>query len=275
MGDQFKAIDQVKATLIDLGFKFGPKVLVAVTFLLIGLFVGHWIGRLTDRGLRKVHIEAPVRALLVRTARVIVVGLFLLMAVQNLGIELLPLLAGLGVAGAGVALAMQGVLGNLVAGLTVIFTNPFRIGEYISIAGEEGRVVDISLFNTVLAHSDLSRVVIPNRKVVGEILHNYGRIRQLEVIVSVAADTNLNITLSALRSVVEESRLVLQDPAPVIGINAVTGPAIEIAVKPWVNVADYVPAGSEIRKAIVEKFRDQHVAGPVPRQDIRLIGGPA
>ncbi len=72
------------------------------------------------------------------------------MALQNLGIDLLPLVAGLGIAGAGVALAMQGVLGNIMAGLTIIFTRPFRVGQYISIAGEEGQVEAVTLFNTSL-----------------------------------------------------------------------------------------------------------------------------
>ena len=91
-------------------------------------------------------------------------GLFLIMALQNLGVELLPLIAGLGVVGAGLALGMQGVLGNIAAGLSIIFTKPFRVGEYISIASEEGRVETITLFSTTLSHADLSRVVIPTAR---------------------------------------------------------------------------------------------------------------
>ena len=94
------------------------------------------------------------------------------MALQNLGVELLTSIAGLSVAGVGVALAMQGVLVNMMAGLTIIFTRPFRVGEYISIVGEEGRVKGISLFSIVLSHPDLSQIVIPNRMIGGEILHN-------------------------------------------------------------------------------------------------------
>ena len=79
------------------------------------------------------------------------------MALQNLGVELLPLIAGIGVAGAGIALAMQGVLSNVVAGLTIIFTRPFRVGEYISIVGVEGNVETISMFKTTLNHADMSK----------------------------------------------------------------------------------------------------------------------
>src|SRR4029077_20628158 len=121
-------------------------------------------------------------------ARLLVLLLFVIMALQNLGVELLPLIAGLGIAGAGVALAMQGVLSNVAAGLTIIFTKPFRVGEYISIVTEEGRVGTITTFRTTLSHTDRSRIVIPNRKIAGEILHNYGTIRQLDVTVGVAYD---------------------------------------------------------------------------------------
>ena len=157
-----------------------------------------------------------MRSLLERGVRLLVLALFAIMALQNLGVELLPLIAGLGVAGAGIALAMQGVLGNMVAGLTIIFTRPFRVGDYISIAKEEGEVLEISLFSTVLGHPDLSRVVIPNRKIVGEILHNYGKIRQLAVEVAVSADANVAAALAAIQEALEANARVLKDPGAVI-----------------------------------------------------------
>lgn len=274
MNDELRTIDQVKRTVIDLAIKFGPRVLVALVFVAAGVFVGHWASRLADRGLKRIHVETPVRLLLVRTVKILILGLFLLMAVQNLGVELLPLVAGLGVAGAGIALAMQGVLGNLVAGLTVIFTKPFLIGEYISIASEEGEVSDISLFNTVLVHADKSRVVIPNRKVVGEILHNYGRIRQLDVIVPIAYAADINAVLSAVRNILDRHPLTLKDPVPVIAVSALEPPAIEIAVKPWVAVPDFGAANSEVRRVIVETFRAQNIPLPVARQEVQLLAAP-
>src|ERR1700692_793990 len=97
-------------------------------------------------------LDPPVRQLLARVARVLVFGLFAILALQNLGVELLPLIAGLGVAGAGVALATQGVLSNMVAGLTIIFTKPYRVGEYLAVVGVEGEVEAITLFNTGLTN---------------------------------------------------------------------------------------------------------------------------
>src|SRR5690606_24831641 len=134
------------------------------------------------------------------------------------GVELLPLIAGLGVAGAGIALAMQGVLGNLAAGLTIIFTRPFKVGEYISIVDVEGMVEEIKLFNTVLSHPDRSRVVIPNRKIVGEILHNFGAVRQLDVVVNVAYDTDLRQALAAIDELLVAHPSILQEPQPMVRV---------------------------------------------------------
>ncbi len=275
MNNQLEILEHVKRTVIDLAIQFGPKVLVAVAIVIAGIFAGRWASRIIDGGLRKFNLEPPVRQLLVRIVQIFVLGLFAIMALQNLGVELLPLIAGLGVAGAGIALAMQGVLGNMVAGLTIIFTRPFRVGEYISIAGVEGQVENISLFSTALSHADLSQVIIPNRKIVGEILHNYGKIRQLEVMVGVAYDTDLNKALSAIDEVLQNDPRMLKDPAPAVAVSALAPSSINIAVKPWVNVMDYGSAGGELKKTIVETFRSRNIVIPFPQHEVRMLGSAA
>ena len=266
-----QTVEQVQRTLIDLAFTFGPKLLAATLILTLGFFVGRYISRWLDRGLRHVEMEPPVRRLLVRIGRLLVMVVFMIMALQNLGVELLPLIAGLGVAGAGIALAMQGVLGNVVAGLSIIFTKPFRIGEYISIVGEEGTVEDISLFTTRLSHPDQSYVVIPNRKIVGEILHNYGKIRQLDVVVGVAYDTDIKRAIATLREILNANRRVLAEPEPVIRTTQLGDFAVNIAVRPWVAVPDFGPARGEINQAILEAFRERGIAIPSPQYEVRII----
>ncbi len=275
MNEQLVVLDQAKSTLIDLAIRFGPKLVVALMILAIGFFVGRWLGQVTERMLAKLAIDPPVRLLLSRIVRILVLGLFLIMALQNLGVELLPLIAGLGVAGAGVALAMQGVLGNVVAGLTIIFTRPFRLGEYIAIVGEEGVVEEISLFNTVLSHADRSRVVIPNRKIVGEILHNHGNLRQLDIQVGVAYDTDIEQALALTREVLAANHRVLPDPEALIQVRALADSSVVVAVKPWVKVADFNEAAGEINRAILETFRQRGVAIPFPQREVRLLDTPA
>ena len=272
MNEQIASISQVKATIVDLLIRFGPKLLAAILILVIGFFVSGWVSRWLARALTHLELEPPVRQLLTRVARAIVVMLFAILALQNLGVELLPLVAGLGVAGAGIALAMQGVLSNVAAGLSIIFTKPYRVGEYISVTGVEGRVQSITLFSTTLEHPDRSRVVIPNRKIVGEILHNYGNIRQLDVVVGVAYDSDFNAVLAAVDAVLRDNPRVLKDPAPLIRAAQLADSCVHIGVQPWVTVPDYVAAGGEINRALVESFRSRGIVMPFPQREVRLIG---
>jgi small conductance mechanosensitive channel len=272
MKEPLAALDQVQGKLIDLGMEFGPRLLVAALILLAGFYVGRWLSHVVDTLLARFKLDVTARHLLVKVVQVLVLGLFLIMALQNLGVDLLPLIAGLGVAGAGIALAMQGVLSNLAAGLTIVFTRPYLVGHYISIAGEEGRVEDITLFNTTLSHPDLSKVVIPNRKIAGEILHNYGEIRQLDLTVGVAYDTDLDRALAIVNELLAGNPRVLRDPAPYLQVTALADSSVTIGVKPWVNVPDYALAAGELNKVIVEALRSRGIHIPFPQREVRLLG---
>jgi small conductance mechanosensitive channel len=271
MAAPVEAVEQIRTTIIDLAVKFGPKVLAALIILGIGYMVGRWASQWLERALMHLEMEPPVRSLIVRMARVAISVLFLIMALQNLGVELLPLVAGLGVAGAGIALAMQGLLSNLFAGLTIILTKPFRVGQYIGIVGEEGAVDSITLFQTTLSHPDRSLVVIPNRKIVGEILHNYEKIRQLDVAVGVAYDTDLNQALELIEDILRKNPRVLRDVEPVIRISTLADSSVNIAVRPWVGVGDYGPAAGEVNKSILEAFREHGIVIPFPQREIRVL----
>ena len=275
MNEQAATINHAKDTLLDLAIRFGPRLLTAIIILAVGLAVSRWVSRWLAAALNRRELEPPIRLLLTRLVWAACIVMFVIMALQNLGVELLPLIAGLGVAGAGVALATQGVLSNVVAGLTIIFSKPFRVGEYIAIAGVEGVVETITLFSTTLGHIDRSHVIVPNRKIVGEILHNYGGIRQLEVTVGVAYDTNLEAAVTLIRQVLSANPRVLKDPAAVVQAAQLNDSSVSIAIRPWVMVADQVPAPGELYAAVLEAFRARGVSLPFPQREVRLIGTPA
>jgi small conductance mechanosensitive channel len=264
VNDPIADILETPDVLTGLAVQYGPRVLSAVVVLVAGYFVMRWIAGFAERGLRRFPLEPPARDLILRAVKLLVLLLFAMIALQNLGIDLLPLIAGLGIAGAAIALALQGVLGNVAAGLTIIFTRPFRVGEYVSIAGEEGLVQSISLFSTTLLHADLSKVVIPNRKIAGEILHNYGELRQLNLAVSVAYATDLDAAVASVRGVLAANPRVLQQPAPVVQVTTLGDYAINIAIKPWVSVKDFGRTPGEINPEIVRVFRERGIEIPFP-----------
>ena len=271
MNEQLETIEHAKNTVLDLMIRFGPKLLAALLVLAVGVLVSRWVGKWLERALARLDLEPPVRLLLIRIVRMLIFGLFLIMALQNLGVELLPLIAGLGVVGAGLALGMQGVLGNMAAGLSIIFTKPFRVGEYVSIAGEEGRVEEITLFNTTLSHADLSLIVVPNRKIAGEILHNFGQRRQLAITVGVASNTDLSAAFAVIDEVLKANPRVLRDPVPLIQASLSGGTSISINVMPWVAVPDYGAALGDLSKTLIDAFRRHGIVMPVPQREVRLL----
>ncbi len=268
-----ETVEHVRRTMIDIGLRYGPRVIVAAIILLFGGFISRRVSSLASRWFTKLELEQPLRQLLGRILAVLVFLVFLTMALQNLGIELLPLFASLGVAGVGVSLAAQGVLGNLVAGLTIIFTRPFGIGEWVSMVGVEGRVESIDLFSTTLSHPDRSLVVVPNRKIVGEVLHNYGAHRQLDLTVGVAYSTDLPKALAVVREVLAASRRVAQELEPVLGVTKLGDSSICISIRPWVPVPDYHSGVRELNLAIVEAFRAHRIEIAVPQREIRVLSG--
>jgi small conductance mechanosensitive channel len=256
-----------------LATEYGPRAVGAIACFVAGLLLAGWIGKLVTRGLNRREMEPPIRMLIIRFVKLVVLLVALLMAIQQLGFQLLPLIAGLGVAGVGVGLAMQGVLSNLVAGLTIIFVKKFRVGEFIEINGVHGQVDVIELFSTTLVHADRSRVIIPNRKIVGEIIHNFGKIRRAQLTVGIAYNSDVNRALQLIREELMKNPRVLKDPAPIVGTSGLGDSSVNIAVMPWASLADFGPMQAEVNQAILERFRQEGIEIPFPQREIRLLPG--
>ncbi len=260
-------VDHVIALFVAYGFQAAG----AVGVLLAGALIARWGGNLAFRKMESMGLEPPIRTLIARILRLILFAFAVVIALGNFGVNIAPLVAGIGVAGVGLGRALQGILGNLMAGLTIIFTKPFRVGEYIELLGVQGEVVSIELFSTTLLHADRSRVVVPNRKIVGEILHNYGQLRQLPLRIGVAFGTDLSAALATARDVLGRNPRVVRDPPPVVGIVSLDSYTVTLALGPWVPVPDYVDAQAEIYRDLIEEFGRHGIVIPLPQRVVRVL----
>ena len=266
-----QGFDLVRDKIVSFLTEYGFQILGALIIIGAGVVLAWWTGRALNDWLESKKLEPPIRMLAVRITRLLVFALALVIALDKAGVPITPMIAGLSVAGVGIGLATQGVLGNLVAGLTIIFTKPFRVGDYIEVLSVYGQVTHIELFSTTLLHSDRSRVVIPNRKIVGEILHNYGTIRQLDLSVGVAYGSDFGQVLSLIGEVLEAHPRVLKDPAPVVGVSSLGPSAVNISIKPWTTVPDFNPAQAELYQTLIEQFRTTGVSIPFPQREVRIL----
>ncbi|HZH49177.1 MAG TPA: mechanosensitive ion channel domain-containing protein [Nitrospira sp.] len=253
--------------------QYGLQALVAIGIFVAGVIAARWTGNLAQRQLERHALEPPVRLLLVRVVKIVVLLFTAVIALDALGVPIAPLVAGIGVAGVGIGLALQGVLGNVMAGLSIIFTKPFRVGEHVSILGVHGDVVTIDIFSTILKHPDHSRIVIPNRKIIGEILHNFGSIRQLHLTVIVSYQADIEKVLALIADILRKNTRILKEPAPSIGVSSLGESTITIAIEPWTSVADYGAAQGEVNRAILGQFRAHHIEHFI--QEVRIINDPS
>jgi small conductance mechanosensitive channel len=259
--------DQIVSFLVVYGF----KILGAIAIFIAGYFAAGFLGKLLKKLLTRFHLEPPVESLLVFLVRLLVLVMAGVVAASSAGVNISPLVAGIGVVGVGIGLATQGVLSNLVAGLVIMFVKPFRVTEYIELLGVEGVVETITLFSTKLRHFDKSIVVIPNKKIVGEILHNYGTIRQLELSIGIGYNSDLDQAEAAIRRALSQNPRVLQDPAPALGVSSLADSSISWNVKPWVKVQDFTAAPGELYSAMVKNLAAVGIEMPFPQREIRIL----
>ena len=267
-------VDRVRNKAIDFAFANGPQIITAIVIIIIGLFLARWINHVLMRALNKKDMEPPVKMLISRIVRALVIGFALLVALGTAGVNVMALVAGISVAGVGVGLAAQGILSNMFAGLTIIFTKPFCVGDYVELAGVEGQVENIELLYVRLLHNDMSFVIIPNRKIVGEIFHNYRDMKQLDLSVNVAYGSDINQVLAIVKEVILKNPRVLKTPAPGAGVKVLGDGVISIGAKAWTKLGDGSPASAEIYQAINERFRAEKVALPTAYREVRFLNPP-
>ncbi|HEY3856574.1 MAG TPA: mechanosensitive ion channel domain-containing protein [Verrucomicrobiae bacterium] len=246
-----------------------------VLYVLVGFFLARWVGRVVSRALEKQNMDPPIRSLLARLTRLFMLGLALTAALEVAGFKVTAFLTGFGVLGVGIGFGMQGLVSNMTAGLTIIFTKPFRVGEYIEVLKVQGTVKHIDLVSTILTHVDGSTIVIPNHKIIGDIVHNFGTVRQIVLPVGVAYGADLKLAQQVILETLNANSRVLRDPKPLVMIGALQDSAITINGIAWVKLSDYGPCQSELSQALVERLRENQIEIPFPQREIRILNPPA
>lgn len=203
--------------------------------------------------------------------KILVVVLFMI-ALPRLGIEVAPLIAGLGVTGFIVGFAFQESLGNLAAGLMLLLNNPFQIGDYVEAGGVSGTVVELNMMATTLNTPDNKRVIVPNNKIWGGPITNYSALptRRVDLKVAVSYGADIAKAIETLQDVLKGHELVLDDPAPTIAVDELAGSSVNLVVRPWVNNADYWTVHFEITRAMKERLKAANVEIPIPKMDVHV-----
>ena len=204
--------------------------------------------------------------------------LVILSAAGVLGINTTSFIAVLGAAGLAVALAFQGTLSNFSSGVMLLTFRPFKVGDFVEIAGIAGTVREVGVFFSTLSTPDNVRITVPNSSISGEIIKNYSanETRRVDLVIGVAYDDDLETAIRTCTTVLEEDPRVLEDPAPVVAVHELGDSSVNLVVRPWVAGSDYWAARWDLTRRLKERLEAAGCSIPYPQRDVHLFPkGPA
>ena len=266
IGTAKKLIDMIITFCVEYSF----QVLGGLIVLILGFFVAKFIGNILTNFLKRHKVDMPVIKFLVQIAKIIIIGFAALIALGSFGVTIAPFIAGLSVIGFGASFAMQGPLSNYAAGVTLVFTKPFRVGDIIEVAGIMGEVQDMTLARTEVKTVDGTKIVVPNKQIIGEVIHNYSNFKKLDITVGVSYKSNMDKAISAVKDVVLRDKRISQTPEPKVGISEFADSSINIYARLWCKQADYWDVMFDINKNIHDEFQKQNITIPFPQRDVHI-----
>lgn len=261
----------VLAKAMDLLGDFAVNLTIAAIIFILTLIAARWASSASRKILsrtRAVRRDPTVLAFMVQIVRVVVIIVGMVAVLQRLGVQTTSIIAVLGAASLAVGLALQGTLSNVAAGVMLLILRPYRVGEAIEVGGASGTVQKLDLFTTQLTNANNHKIVIPNSKVLSDVIVNVTgqRTRRIEIKFTVGYGENLKQACSVLAAVARLDDRVLEEPAVWTGVTALQDSAVQITLHAWVRNADWWQTQSDLMQAGKEALDEAGMEIPFPHQ---------
>ncbi|HUS84469.1 MAG TPA: mechanosensitive ion channel, partial [Anaerolineales bacterium] len=255
---------------------FLPRLGLGLLVYLIARWISSWATRLLRRRLAKQKADEELIILLQMLTRWGIQALGIILALEQLAPgRLSTLLAGLGIAGVTIGFALQDVAKNFIAGILLLLTRPFEIGDTIEVNGYTGKVLSINLRFTEMREVDGRFVVIPNTEVYISPIVNFTRAprRRIKLPLGITFDTDLDLATRATLTAILKLNGVLDDPAPQLVFEAFSDSVIQSVLYYWIDTSqvDYMDAQTEGALAVSQAFKDAGIGMPYPTVEVTLI----
>ena len=247
----------------------GLRLVVGIIILVIGWTAATWAKRGLEAGLARVPMDLTLKPLIASMARYIILVLTLLLVVQQFGVQTTSLIAVLGAAGLAIGLALQGTLSNVASGVMLLVLRPFRVGQFVEIAGgRQGTVREVGLFTTMLVTRDGVYVSIPNSEIFGAVVINFTRERVRRVSFEVPVDwvNDLEQVEKTMLTAIKANDLVLSDPAPSVIVSELKDYAMTMRARAYVRSPDYWRALWALQRETKIALDKATILPAVPRQ---------
>jgi small conductance mechanosensitive channel len=266
--DKFK---EVYDLIITFFVTYSFQLLGAVIILLIGLLISNRLARLVLVVCEKNKIDITLSKFLASCTKIFIIIMVSIICLGKIGVSVTPFVAAIGAASLGAGLAMQGLLSNYAAGLNIILTRPFVVGDTIIVQGVTGIVEEVRLAHTTLTDEDEVTITIPNRHIVGEIIHNSNTYRVVEATVGVAYSSDMDNVRKIIKTVLDELG-VAENREPQIGIDGFGDSSINFAIRFWVPTEKFHQLRLQVNDHFFEALTMGGVQIPFPQHEVRILG---
>jgi small conductance mechanosensitive channel len=257
----------------------GIKIITALAIFIIGKWVAKRLAGLVQKILQKNNVDPAIQNFV---GSLVSWGLIIFVAIAalgQLGIQTASFVAIVGAAGLAIGLALQGSLANFAAGVLILIFRPFKVGDFVEVAGVSGAVQSIQIFTTELNTPDNKKVIVPNGGVISGNITNYSanNTRRVDLVFGVGYSEDIDAAKTVLQAVLYAEPKVLKDPAPTIGVIELADSSVNLVCRPWVNIADYWDVYFNITEAVKKTLDVEGISIPFPQRDLYLrhVNGPA
>ncbi len=253
---------------------FGGNLLLAALIFFIGWQLAKLAAHLTKNAVKRGHADPLVAGFVGSVVRALVITVATVSAIAQLQINITSLVAALGAAGLTASFALQGSLSNFVSGVQILFTKPFKMGDYLAFGSYEGTVRRIEILYTVLATFDNKQVIVPNSKITGDVVVNFtsNGTRRLDLSYGVSYQADLQAAKRVLEKLVRGDLRVLDEPAPVIAVGELKDSSVTLVAKLWCRQEEYWNLYYAMQEAVKTAFDQAGISIPYPQMDVHLDG---
>ena len=258
--------------ILDWIWQVGPRILWALVTFVVGWYLSKLVVKLLKRAMERGRAEKGAVTFISSVVSILLKLLVAITAAAQLGMDVTSIIAAVGTMGVAVGLAIKDSMSNVASGVQILFTHPFRAGDYLVTEGVECTVERIEIMYTSLRTFDNKEVIIPNSELTTNIITNFSaqKTRRLDLNYSVSYSTDLAQARQVLEEVVAANEKILQDPAPLIAVGEHQDSAILMVVKVWCDTDDYWPLYYEMQEKVKNAFDEAGIEIPFPQIDVHM-----
>jgi small conductance mechanosensitive channel len=249
----------------------GAGLLVAIIIIALGFWLAKRLANLIIKLCDKRGLDVTLARFFAGFSKIVVVAFATIMALSKLNVEITPFIALLGASAFGLSLAVQGPVSNYGAGIVLIITRPFKVGDTLTLNGLTGQVDCVNLGNIQLLNEDEQRITIPNRNVLGEIFTNSYDYSIIEAVVGIDYSADPEAAIRCISEAVQTVEGVAPDRAPDVGIDDFGDSSINIGYRVWVPTNRYHRTRYAVNLAVFRALEAAQITIPFPQRDVHLI----